>query len=251
MVATLARNEFLEDIWDYRPGESIGLFGNTGSGKTWFAYQLAQQSLRQNPGMRFTSFQPKPSDETTDGYVDSLGLKVSDSYPFRKRFWENDPYGWVHWPRHITTDTDADIEHITKAFKKSLSGEYWHGNVLSFVDDEFLLASKYGCANELEQYLIAGRSNRAGLMFALQAPKGTMRTGVSSFHFSQPTHMLWNRENVQANRDKYAEVACGIDPVLIESLVGNLRTYRVKDGLISESLYIDRRGPYACIVSPF
>lgn len=251
MITRLPRSEFLDSKFDYSRGDAIGLYGNTGSGKTYLGYQLAQVCMRQNPGMRFTAYQPKPGDSTTMSHAQNLGLEITPSWPPRKRLLSAKPAGYVHWPPHITNDADADVQNISKAFKSSLNAEYWKGNVLSFVDDELLLLGKYRCATELEQYLIAGRSNDAGLMFSLQAPKGNQRAGVSSFHFSQPVHMFWNRENVESNREKYGEVACGIDPRTIMDVVANLTTYKLGEGNVSETLYIDRRGPYACVISPW
>lgn len=251
MLTEIPRPEFLARKLDIQPGESIGLYGNTGSGKTYLAYQIAQVFLDQNPGLRFTAFQPKPADNTTLDYARILGLEVTAYWPPRKRIFHPSPRGYVHWPAHITSSAEADIEHLSREFNDSLNAEYWKGNVLAYVDDEFLMSGKYKCAATLDQYLVAGRSNHAGLMFALQAPKGTVRNSVSSFHHSQPVHMFFNRENVESNREKYAEIACGIDPHAIEEIVKNLRTFRLGDGNVSETLYIDRRGPYSCVIRPW
>jgi hypothetical protein len=250
-LAQLTRTEWLNTKFEYMPGDSIGLYGSTGTGKTTFAYQLAGEAMRQNPGMSFTAFQPKPADVTTMAAAERLGLRITPEWPPQRKLFQPKPSGHVHWPSHVTSDADADAEHLAKVFKNSLNSVYWKGNTLAFVDDELLFFGKYKCRSELEQFLIAGRSNHAGLMFALQAPKGSPQSSVSGYHFSQPRWMIWHRENVQSNREKYADVACGIDPHLIMSVVSNLRTYRMGDGNVSEALIIDRTGPYAAIVSPW
>lgn len=249
-IATLSREEFLSDKFDYNAGEDIALFGTTGSGKTVLAHQLAGVALAQNPNLRYTVFQPKDSDQSTMEAAANLGLRVSGEYPFRKKLFQPVPRGHVFWPPHVKTDTDADIEYVSKEMKNALNAEYWKGNVLAYVDDAFLVEGKYKAATEVEQYLIAGRSSGAGVCFAMQAPKGSVRAGVSSFHYSQPIHMFFARENVQANRERYGEISMGIDPRTIEDIVGNLKTYRIGKGNVSEWLYLDRRGPHGAIVQP-
>ena len=82
------------------------------------------------------------------------------------------------------------------------------------------------------------------------APK-TSSLSVSSFHYSQPIHLLFAREDVKSNRERYGEISMGIDPRLIEHIVANLRTFRVGGSNVSQFLYLNRSGPYACIVNPW
>jgi energy-coupling factor transporter ATP-binding protein EcfA2 len=252
MVATFARDEFLEDIWDYRPGESVLLAGPTGAGKSHLAWQLADKALKQHPGLSLTTMCPKPTDDTTDRFCEQFGIKISDRYPFRKKFWENEPRGYCYWPPHIKGDADANEQHLSKAFRDCLNGEYWNGNRLVLVDDTYLIGAVYKANKDLDTYLVAGRSNKAGIISCLQQPRGTVHSGsVSSFHYSQPVHMFFSRENAEANREKYGEIACGLDPRMIMSIVSNLRTYRVGDSNVSDMLYLSRSGPYAAVITPW
>jgi hypothetical protein len=251
MVEVISRAEFIEDRWNYRKGESIGILGPTGFGKSMLAYQLADESLKQNPGMSFVSHLPKPSDETSYQAADNLGLQVTHRWPPQKKLFSPKPRGYVFHPPHVTESAEADIEYVSGQMKNALNKIYWKGNVLTFVDDAFLVEARYKAAAEVEQYLVAGRSNQAGVMYSLQAPKGSVRSGVSSFHYSQPTHLFFGREDIESNRERYAEISMGIDPRLIDGIVKNLKTYQVTNGNASEFLYLDRRGPYACIVQPW
>lgn len=248
MVAHYTRDEFLNERFDYEAGEHIAIYATTGSGKSFLAQQLADKALEQNPGMRYVTFMPKPADSTTLAAAQKNDLRVEPYYPFKKKMFQAAPRGHVFMPPHITDDNDADVEYISKEMKRALTSEYWKGNVLSFVDDALIIEGRYKSAGEIEQYLTAGRSNHAGVMFALQQPKGSVRSGVSSFHFSQPTHMFFGAEAVEGNRERFGEIAAGIDPRTIERLVSNLQTRRVENGNITEWLYVDRRGPYAAIV---
>lgn len=255
-LATYSRAEFLgyeghKGKFTYEPGESIGIICPTGGGKTFTGWQLADVALRQNPELGFTAFQPKPSDSTTSMYAERYGFPVKAEYPFRRKFLEPKSRGYIHWPAHIRGDADANAEHLEQAFKNSINGEYWAGNKLLLVDDEFLISQMYKCQRETDTVLTAGRSNGVGMIFCLQQPKGTNSAGgVSTFHYSQPTHLLLGKDGVEGNRKRFGEIAMGIDPATIDHIVKNLKVYRINRSAVSELLYLNRMGPYACIVRP-
>lgn len=251
-VLHVGREEFVHDLFDYEPGESIAIIGPTGTGKTYTGWQLINEATRQNPQLAVTALQPKPADDTTAAYVQNLGLEVRDAYPFRKRLLHAQPYGYVHWPRHIKGDEEANIAHLHDEFSRSLSGEYWAGHKLVLVDDTYLIAAYYKCSAAFDKYLIAGRSNKAGVVACLQQPRGTVQGGaVSSFVYNQPTHLLLGKDGNRANRERFGEIGMGLDPRMIESVVAGLRVYRVNGSAVSQLLYLDRRGPYLCVVDPW
>ena len=251
-METFSRAEFLDRKFDYRPGESIGIISPTGGGKTYTGWQLLERALDQNPALKATVLCPKPADSTTLDGAERNGFRISSAYPFHKKWWQEEPRGWIHWPSHIRNDAEKNAEHLSTQFKNSLNGEYWRGGRLVFADDDALISQMYKCARETDMILTAGRSNEAGLLFALQQPKGSVSTGgVSTYHYSQPVHLLLGKDGVAANRKRFTEIAMGLDPAMIDHVVSNLKVYRIHDSAVSELLYLDRRGPYACIVRPF
>jgi energy-coupling factor transporter ATP-binding protein EcfA2 len=251
-LATFSRSEFLESKLDVRPGESFTIVGPTGSGKTHLAWQCADVAYRQNPMLSLNAVQPKPRDITTVQFAEEYGLKITPDYPFHKRLWEAHPTGFVHWPAALRGNADANKEHLSKQFKNSLNGLYWEGNNLTIVDDTYLVGAVYKANTELDQFLTAGRSNGAGVIGCLQAPKGTVSSGaVSSFWYSQAAHLLFFRDNVEQNREKLGQISMGISPQFIEHTVANLKTYRINDSTVSDVLYLSRNGPHACIVRPW
>jgi hypothetical protein len=251
-LETYSRPEFLETKFDYRPGESIGIISPTGGGKTFTGWQLLECALAQNHELKATVLCAKPADSTTLEGAQRNGFKVSAEYPFRKKFLQSEPPGWIHWPRHVRGDAEKNAEYLSKQFKNSLNGEYWKGDRVIFADDDALISQMYKCSRETDMILTAGRSNAAGLLFALQQPKGSVSSGgVSTYHYSQPTHLFLGKDGVAANRKRFSEIAMGLDPAMIDHTVTNLKVYRIGDSPVSELLYLDRRGPYAAIIRPW
>jgi hypothetical protein len=250
MVLQLRRDDFLEDYWDYKPGESAVWICPTGGGKSHFMYQALDKALIQNPGITATSAMPKPADATTHEWAKQLNLKVADTYPFDSPWpWQPKPRGHVFWPKHIRDDEDANQANLQAQFKKMLSGEYWRGNSITCVDDAYLISCMLHLGVYTDKFLIAGRSNNAGMFGTLQQPRGTVQGGsVSSFWYNQPTHMFLGKDGNADNRARFADIGCGVDPREISSIVSGLRVHQVGGSSVSEMLYLDRRGPYLAIV---
>jgi hypothetical protein len=251
-IAQLNQDEFLADYFDYRPGESAVWVCPTGGGKTHMMYRCVERALDQNPHLSVASALPKPADSTTIQWAGKLDLRIADSYPFRKRLFQPKPRGHVLWPPHIRGDEDANEEYLHGQFKRLLSDRYWEGDGITCVDDAYRLVCGLKLSKYTDKFLTEGRSNGAGLFGTLQQPRGTVTGGaVSSFWYSQPTHSFFGKDGNQANRERFGEIACGLDPRMISDVVANLKVFRVKDSSVSEMLYLDRRGPYLAIISPF
>lgn len=250
-LAEYDRQTWLDRKFDYRPGQSVMIIGPTGGGKTVMAWQISDVALRQNPELSLTALQPKPADESTIHYANEFGLKISPSYPFKKKWYEQKPSGYVHWPAHIKNDEDANTEHLSNQFKQSLGGEYWRGNKIVLLDDTFIIGAQLKCNKLIDKYLTAGRSNDVGLIGCLQQPRGTVSSGsIGSFAYSQPAHLIFLKETGKANLSKLADIGMGMDTEALQETVRNLRSYSVNDSLVSDALHLDRRG-YASIVTPW
>ena len=176
--AYLKQAEFVDAVFDYYPGQSVLLCGPTGCGKTELSWKLAGSALKHNPELNFTSLQPKPADETTLRHCVELGVAIRAEYPFKKRFFESTPRGYCFWPQHIRGDADADQKMLSAKFRTCLNGEYWAGSKLVLVDDTYLVGAVYKANKDLDSYLIAGRSNQAGLISCLQIGRASCRERV-------------------------------------------------------------------------
>jgi hypothetical protein len=252
MVMKLSRSEFLDEYFQYQPGEHVSLIQPTGGGKTHLAYQLVDRILDEYPQLRFGSLMPKAKDDTTVRFMRQLGLRESSVWPPRKKWpWEPEPRGYVFWPRHDKSlSAEKNRERLADKFRQMLNDQFWSENTLTLADDVYVLAALMNLNPELEQLWTAGRTMPAGLISCNQKPSGTLAGTVSSHSYSSPTHFFFGKDGNQANRARFAEIACGLDPHMISGIVRDLNIYRINGNPVSEQLYLDRRGPYMTIVGP-
>jgi hypothetical protein len=252
MVLQLGRSEFLDEYFDYRPGEHLNAISPTGAGKTFIAYQCAQVAIRQNPQLDFTSLMPKPRSPETVKWARVLGLKETPEWPPQRWPLQDKPPGYVLWPRHRK---DLPVEQrralVAAQLRKCLSSHYWKGNCIVFADDIYVAAVLMGLNPECEEFYTAGRENNAGLWGANQKPSGTLGGGsVTTFSYNAPTHLLFGKDTDQRNIRRFGEIGGGIDPREIEAIVRNLRIFKIGGNPVSEMLYLDKRGPYMAVIGP-
>jgi len=247
----LSRQEFLDEFWDYRAGEHVSLIYPTQRGKSHLAYQLLGRAMEQNPSLSVVSLMPKPNSPSTAMWAKALDLKETPVWPPQRKFLEAKPAGHVLWPRHRRDlPTEENRAQLAAQFRKALSGQYWRGRSIMFADDVFILAALMGLNPELEEWWTAGGEGGAGLWCANQKPSGSLSTGsVSSFSYNAPSHLFLGRDTDDRNVRRFSEIG-GIDPREVESIVRNLRLYRIGDKTISEVLYIDKRLPAKALIGP-
>lgn len=248
----LERPEFLDQYWDYRPGEHVSLIYPTQKGKSHLAWQLLQSSLKRNPGLDAVSLMPKPNSPATARWARALDFRETPQWPPRKKLFEGDPAGYVLWPPHRKDIPAADNRaQVASVLREAMNQMYWKGNCICFADDVFVLAVLMGLNPECEQFWTAGAEGGAGLWSANQKPSGTLGSGsVSSFSYNSASHLFLGRDTDERNVKRFAEIGGGIDPVEVANLVRSLRLYPVGSKTISEVLYIDTRGPYMALIGP-
>lgn len=247
----LSREEFLQDYFDYRPGEHVSLIAPTQRGKTHLSYQLLQAAMRQQPGLDVVSLMPKPNSPATHRWAEALNLRETPDWPPRKKLFSEQPDGYVMWPRHRADLPAAENRaQLAAKFRKCLSSLYWRGSCIVFADDVFLLAVLMGLNPELEEFWTAGGEGGAGIWCANQKPSGTLGSGsVSSFSYNAPSHLFLGKDTDDRNVKRFSEIG-GVDPRQVAGIVRDLRLWQIGDKSISEQLYIDKRGPYMALIGP-
>lgn len=255
-IAHLDREEFLTRKWDYQPGEHVGMFAPTGTGKTHLAYQLLEQAMRRQPHLRYVSAMPKSRSPATQMWADRLGLKVTDRWPPPATL--SKPRGYVFWPRHLSLKTATVAQNraqLAAKFRHMFGSQYQEGSSVTLADDVYVLAVIYGLNLECEEFWTAGAEGGAGLWAPNQKPSGTVAGGsVSSFSYNAPTHLFFGKDTDVRNQKRFSEIGGGIDPEIVRGIVPHLKVYRIETprGIknISETLYVHKGGPWMAIIGP-
>jgi energy-coupling factor transporter ATP-binding protein EcfA2 len=238
-VQRIDRQDFIENYWDYKPGQHVSILGSTGNGKTTLALQLLEKTAHPElPGIVLAM---KPKDDT----VDKFHKKMKDSgnpyrrvrdWPARKSLWApGDPSGYIVEPKHYFDDEDE--ERHAAVFKSCLMHSYKTGNRIIFADEAYSLAEEMGLDMDLVRLWSKGRSMGTGLWAATQKP-----THVPLWMYSQASHLFLSYDPDKRARDRYREIS-GADPKVIEQALLNTDEF--------EWLHIQPKGRQTtvCIVS--
>lgn len=247
----LSRAEFLDEIFDYREGEHLAVIEPTGGGKSWLCYQLLQVAMKQNPHLTVMSAMPKPADATAAAWAPTLGLRETRVWPPQKKLLQGKPAGYVLWPPHDMSVAPGERRSkVGEVLKRGIDDQYRNGHSITFLDDAHSAAVLMGLNEYVEEMLVNGRANGAGAWLALQAPKGSAATGsISSFVYSSARHLFLGKDTEERNIQRFGEIGA-FDGKEIERIVRGLRLYKIGQETVSQKLYIDKRGPYRCLVGP-
>lgn len=247
----LDRQSFIEEYFSYNPGEHVAIIEPTGGGKTFLAYQLLGAAMEQNPGLSVVSLMPKPIDPSTAEWAARLNLRETPEWPPRRKLLQGRPAGHVLWPRHpMNLPPPQRRQAVGDVLRKGLDDQYKRGHSISFLDDAHSAAAMMGLNEYLEEILVNGRAGGAAAWVALQKPSGSITTGsVTSFVYSSPVHLFLGRDTEARNLKRLGEIGM-FDSRETEDIVRNLRLYQFGKHTVSEKLYLNRNGPYRCLIGP-
>lgn len=258
----LSREEFLDDYWDYEPGEHIAQAQPTGGGKTRWGYQLLRATMRLWPALTYVVTIPKRKDEVAARWNAALGLRETPVWPpvpsLRRK-----PAGWALWPRHLTAapgqDPDVilarDRAHIEKQLKACAIDLYQRGESVYVAADIYKQAVVLNMNQLFSEILSDGRSMKCGCWGENTKPSGTKEGAVTSFFWNQPTHYFFGKDTDKRNRDRFGEIG-GVDPAYVSEIVQGLQVHRIGRNNISDLLYISKAGSDGhggvamCIIGP-
>ena len=252
-LAEYSREEFVNELWNWQPGEHVVIVAPTGGGKSYLMWQLLEKSMEHHPYVRPVVLMPKPNDDTTSQWAEKLDLRETPTWPPRKKLFQAEPNGYVLWPPHARNlESDARHELISNQLRRGMDAQFWTPYTITLGDDAHSLASSamYKLNGPIEEHLVNGRSNHSSIWLATQRPSGSLvGGGLTSFAWSSASHLFLGKTQADADIQKYGEIG-GINPRTIEQTVRNLQLYPVDGGSITQWLYIAKAGPYAAIVNP-
>lgn len=247
-VVTIARDDFLENYWDYKQGDHVTLLGPTQCGKTTLAYDLLDQTTSKKlPGLVLVM---KPRDATVTAWSKHVKYQTVAIWPpplyhrvdlkdLWSRFWhrtrDESVRGWTVWPKH-TFDPEKDDKHLEAVFRAAILDSYKHGDRCVFGDEVYGLTKELHLERELSAVWSRGAAMGCGLWTASQRPYN-----VPLFAYSNAEHIFLAHDPDKRDRDRYGEIG-GVDPKLVSNIVLNLRQYQF--------LYLRRSGPYMAVVDP-
>jgi energy-coupling factor transporter ATP-binding protein EcfA2 len=238
-VAEYDRQEFLDDVWTYKPGEHLSLIGPTEAGKTTLGYELLGATA--TPALQGVVLVMKPQDETAAKFTKSNGFQKitrwpppADLGPWRKR----KPSGYTLWPK---TDFHPELGIYRtrmaqyKEFNRCFAEVYRRGNRILFADELAALCDELGMREQVINMYSRGRSQRAGIWGATQRPVEIPRLAYSSAH-----HLFLAHDPDEQDRKRFGEIGGGIDPKIVDAVTMSLPQYWW--------LYLRRKDRTLCIV---
>lgn len=237
-ITQLERDDFIDNYFEYTPGEHLTIVGPTGSGKTWLGYQLLAATAHEElPAVVLVM---KPKDKTVTKFSKQNNYRVINNWPPLPSIWNpGKKPGYVVWPK-FTYDPDVDDELQWEIFRRTLLDCYKKGNYIIFADETYSLAEELGLKKELTTLWTKARSMNTGLWSATQRP-----TYVPLWAYSGAEHLFLAKDPDKKARDRFAEIG-GVDPEIIKTTVMNLPKHHW--------LYIRRSGsngePEFAIIKP-
>lgn len=242
-VVEYSREEFLESVWDYRPGEHVSLIGPTEAGKTTLGYQLLDATTTPRlPGVVLVM---KPRDKTVVEWSQRLGYVTCKSWPPPTNvFQSKKPRGYTLWPAHDLADFAGTNLRMYREFRKAILGIYGHqktraGRKLSgmilFADELAGLDEELGMELEIKMMYSRGRTMEGGIWGATQRPVDIPKLAYSSAH-----HLFLAYMPDESDRKRFGEIGGGIDSKMIEAVTLQLPQFWW--------LYVRRKDRTLCIV---
>lgn len=252
MPVEINRQEFLDEIFDYRPGQHTLIVAPTGAGKTYLSWQLLESAMDQNPHLQPVVYMPKKQDATTKVNADRLNMTETPSWPPRKKLFQEKPRGYVLWPPHPYgpgVDTATRRGAVGVQLRKGLESQLVTGHSISFIDDAHSAASMMDLNPLIEETLVNGRAGGSGVWLATQKPSGTaVSGGLTTYAYSSATHMFFSKDNDKRNLERVSEIGAGFDPDEVREWVRNLRVFKINGENVGEFLYLNRAGHAARIL---
>jgi hypothetical protein len=261
MLTRLSRQEFLDDYWEYRPGQHVAFIEPTGGGKTRLKYQLLRVAMKQQPQLSVRVTIPKRRDPGPAAWNAALGLTETDHWPPPRKLLSK-PAGYALWPKHINGQPGEDPDkviaanraHLEREMKACAQDSYQQGDCIHDADDIYVQAVLLNMNEFFNEMLTMGGVMGCGLWGANQKPSGTKDGSVTSFFYNSPTHLFLGWDTDERNRDRFGEIG-GVDRKYVSNVVQNLQLHHIDGHVISDKLYISKAGtseygPAMCIVGP-
>lgn len=234
-VQRYGRREFLDEVWDYRPGQHVTVLAPSGGGKTQLLYELLE--VTAEPELPAVIFVMKPRDETVDRFTKRAGFRITRQWPPPRlqRLYRKPP-GYALWPK-TTFDPDVDDAVQKIVFSKAIRWCYQRGSWIVVADETYSLENELpqgGIKRELRTVHTKGRSMKCGMWSASQRAAWIDRWAY------QAHHLFIGNDTDEDAQKRLSEIGAAVDKRLVRQVVADLRVH--------EFLYINRDERTMCII---
>ncbi|MFV6033156.1 hypothetical protein [Streptomyces sp. NPDC056264] len=235
-IVRYERDEFLEEVWDYSPGEHVTILAPSGGGKTWLGYQLLGETATEEvPAVVLVM---KPRDDTVTKFSRQHRFRTVRRWPppVVKSTLQGKTRGWVLWPKH-TFDPATDDAVQKAVFGRCILDCYKRGDRIVFGDETYSLENELpggGLSREIRTVHTKGRSMRCGMWVASQ------RAAFISKWAYQAHHLFLGHDPDDDAQQRLSEIGAAVDKRLVRHVVASLRQH--------EFLYINRDDRTMCII---
>jgi hypothetical protein len=231
-VVMYGRDEFVEEVFDYEPGDHVTIVGPTGSGKTYLAQQLIQATA--TPELPAVVIAMKPRDATLERWSKSVGYRRVKDWPpqFTERL-RKKPAGFILKPDHAF-DPDIDNPRHRMVFRRAILGSYKKGNRIIFADELYSLCAELDLDDELVTVWTKGRSMEAGVWGATQRP-----SHVPLWAYSQATHLFLAYDPEERSQKRFGEIS-GVNSEIVISALDGLQEH--------QWLYVNQTDRTMCVI---
>ena len=228
----------------YEPGHHVAFFGPTTiAGKSTLAFALVQEVIRKYPEIRPVSLVMKHKDRVVAGWTQRLNFQETPSWPPSRKISQWHPAGYTLWPHQSLSDVEADNALLEREFRKAIVANRKEPPSITMANELYGLLAELNLRTLLTAIVTRDSIAGHGLWYETQKPSGTQGISIPGFFFNCAEHMFLSKDGEQRNRNRYGEIACGIDPADIEREILRLQPY--------SWLYIRRSGPQWCIVDAY
>ena len=231
----------------YEPGHHVGIFGPTQiAGKSTLCFALQEAVV--TPEMPAIVLNMKHQDRVIAHWTRRLGYREIPSWPPVRKVSEIPPFGekprgYTLWPPQTLTDVEADNERLEREFKKAITYNRGHTPSITIANELYGLLAELNLRTLTTAVVTRDSVAGHGLWYESQKPSGTQGISIPGFFFNSAEHMFLAKDGEERNRQRYGEIACGIDPREIERQTLALDPY--------SWLYIRRSGPQWAIVDAY
>lgn len=247
MPEHFALEDFRRHRFDYRRGNHVAFFGPTNvSGKTTTAMALLESVIENDPEIRPKVLCMKHTDRVVSHWTERLGFRETPVWPPVRKVSEilgEKPAGYTIWPRQTLTDPAYDAEVREREFRKAIYDNRIHRPSITFADELYGLIALLGLSDVLTDVVTQDAISGHGLWFASQKPSGTQGKSIAGFFFDSAQHNFFSKPGDARNRERIADISCGIEPGLIQHEANKLDPY--------SWLYVQRSPLAWCVVDAY